>query len=163
MREEFERDRARRGLTPSQRQNAPTEDLDVVFDVFINAISANMSYEGGWVTYVVHSPRLKFLDIKNADRHVVVLSCFPDRAYVLFLSLPHDTITRRIRHAPASFRFHLCNLAFRHNSDTQIYDQIQVLNKGFEGTGISFRHNMTTRIISQEWFDGITFPDTDEL
>ncbi|KAF9046225.1 hypothetical protein BJ165DRAFT_1136524 [Panaeolus papilionaceus] len=97
MREEFERDRARRGLTPSRRQNAPTSYPDVVFDVFINAISANMSYEGGWVT------------------------------------------------------------------DTQIYDQIQVLNKGYEGTGISFRHNMTTRIISQEWFDGITFPDTDEL
>ncbi|PPQ66394.1 hypothetical protein CVT24_007223 [Panaeolus cyanescens] len=50
MKEEFERDRVRRGVMRRQIADPTSSRPNVIFDVFINAISANMSYQGGWVT-----------------------------------------------------------------------------------------------------------------
>ena len=39
--------------------------------------------------------------------------------------------------------------------DNQIQDQIDVLNKDYASTGVSWNHVNTSRILSQEWFEKV--------
>ncbi|RDB18609.1 Extracellular metalloprotease 1 [Hypsizygus marmoreus] len=45
--------------------------------------------------------------------------------------------------------------------DSQLKAQIDVLNKDYTGTGLSWNHVNTTRILSKEWFEGVA-PETPE-